>query len=248
MTVPALEARGIVRRFGGLVAVDGVDLVAAAGQVTALIGSNGAGKSTLFACLAGQQRPDAGQVLMFGVDVTRLPPDARARLGMARTFQRIAVFSSLSVADNVRVGAENRRRRGLFPSLGRSSAADETGAEERVLALLDLLGLTPLADEPAARLPTGTLRLVELARALSSQPRIVLLDEPASGLDDEQVSRLPATLRAIAADGCAVVVVEHDLSLVFAAADVVHVLTAGRIVRSGPPAQIRTESVTGDPP
>jgi branched-chain amino acid transport system ATP-binding protein len=242
MNAPALQARGISRCFGGLVAVDDVDLVADIGLVTAVIGPNGAGKSTLFACLAGQDQPDAGQVMMFGSDVTRLSPDARARRGMARTFQRIAVFSSLSVADNVRVGAENRRRRGLFPSIARASAAEDARAEDRVQTMLDLLGLRPFADQPAAQLPTGILRLVELARALSGQPQIVLLDEPASGLDDEQMAQLPATLRAIAADGCAVLVVEHDLSLVFAAADVVHVLAAGRIVQSGPPAEIRADT------
>ncbi|HEY3632429.1 MAG TPA: ABC transporter ATP-binding protein [Jatrophihabitantaceae bacterium] len=225
-----LAARGVVRAFGGLVAVDGVDLTVPAGQVTALIGPNGAGKSTLFACLAGQLRPDRGRVLMAGVDVTRLAPDARARRGLARTFQRLAVFGSLTVADNVRIGAENAARR---------IRGAELDAE--VAAMLDLLGLTTVAGELAATLPTGTLRLVELARALVGRPSVVLLDEPTSGLDDAQTSRVPLAARAMADEGRAVVIVEHDLPLVFAAADVVHVLARGRIVASGTPAEVQRD-------
>jgi ABC-type branched-subunit amino acid transport system ATPase component len=223
-----LAARGLRRAFGGLVAVDGVDLDVEAGQVTALIGPNGAGKSTLFACLAGQLYPDGGRVLMAGADVTRLPPDARARRGLARTFQRLAVFGSLTVVDNVRIGAENANRRG-------------PGLDADVAAMLDLLGLSSLAGELAATLPTGTLRLVELARALVGRPGVVLLDEPTSGLDDGQAARVPVAARAMADDGRAVVIVEHDLPLVFAAADVVHVLARGRIVASGAAAAVQRD-------
>jgi branched-chain amino acid transport system ATP-binding protein len=222
MSAP-LQARGIVRAFGGLVAVDGVDLTVPAGRVTALIGPNGAGKSTLFACLAGQLRPDRGQVLMTGVDVTRLSPDARARRGLARTFQRLAVFGSLPVADNVRIGAENAER------------ARRAQVDEQVAHMLDLLGLTQVAGSLPATLPTGTLRLVELARALV---------EPTSGLDDAQAARVPVAARAMADAGRAVVVVEHDLPLVFAAADVVHVLARGRVVASGTPAEVQADPAT----
>jgi branched-chain amino acid transport system ATP-binding protein len=231
MSAP-LEARGIVRAFGGLVAVDGVDLTAPAGRVTALIGPNGAGKSTLFACLAGQLRPDRGRVLMAGVDVTRLSPDARARRGLARTFQRLAVFSSLPVADNVRIGAENAER------------ASRAQVDEQVARMLDLLGLTQVAGSLPATLPTGTLRLVELARALVGRPRVVLLDEPTSGLDDAQAARVPVAARAMADAGRAVVIVEHDLPLVFAASDVVHVLARGRVVASGAPAEVQADPAT----
>ena len=223
-----LEARGIVRTFGGLVALDGVDLDVPAGQVTALIGPNGAGKSTLFACLAGQLRPDRGRVLMAGVDVTHLAPDARARRGLARTFQRLAIFGSLTVADNVRIAAENTERR-------------RRDVDEQVATVLDLLGLSSVASTLAATLPTGTLRLVELARALAGQPRVVLLDEPTSGLDDAQADRVPLAVRAMADTGRSVVIVEHDLPLVFAAADVVHVLAQGRIVASGTPVQVQAD-------
>ena len=225
-----LAARGVGRSFGGLVAVDRVDLTVPAGQVTALIGPNGAGKSTLFACLAGQLRPDRGQVLMAGVDVTRTVPDARARRGLARTFQRLAVFGSLSVTDNVRIGAENAARRIRGAEL-----------DTQVAAMLDLLGLSTVTGELAATLPTGTLRLVELARALVGRPSVVLLDEPTSGLDDAQAARVPVAARAMADDGRAVVIVEHDLPLVFATADVVHVLARGRIVASGTPAEVQRD-------
>jgi len=228
VTAP-LEARGVVRAFGGLVAVDGVDLTVPAGQVTALIGPNGAGKSTLFACLAGQLRPDRGRVVMAGVDITRLAPDARARRGLARTFQRLAVFGSLTVADNVRIGAENAERR------------SRVEIEEQVARMLDLLGLSGVADALASTLPTGTLRLVELARALVGRPRVVLLDEPTSGLDDAQAARVPVATRALADAGRAVVIVEHDLPLVFAAADVVHVLARGHIVASGTPSEVQAD-------
>jgi branched-chain amino acid transport system ATP-binding protein len=227
-----LEARGIVRAFGGLVAVDGVDLAVPAGQVSALIGPNGAGKSTLFACLAGQLRPDRGRVLMTGVDVTRLSPDARARRGLARTFQRLAVFGSLPVADNVRIGAENAER------------ASRAQVDAQVAGMLDLLGLTEVAASLPSTLPTGTLRLVELARALVGRPRVVLLDEPTSGLDDAQAARVPVAARSLADAGRAVVIVEHDLPLVFAAADIVHVLARGRVVASGTPAEVQADPAT----
>ncbi|MEU0932291.1 ABC transporter ATP-binding protein [Embleya sp. NPDC005971] len=237
----ALRAAGIVRRFGGLRAVDGVDLVVPAGLVTAVIGPNGAGKSTLFDCLAGG-RVDAGRVHLGGRDVTRLPAHRRARLGLARTFQVVSVFPSLTVVDNLRVAAENRsgasapaRLLGLpDPARGRTRVAVE--------AALRRLALTEHAHTPAGELPAGILRMVELARALTASPSVLLLDEPASGLDDAQADRLRHELRALAADGLAVLLVEHDMDLVFGVADTVHVMAAGRIVASGTPAEIRADA------
>ncbi|MFF7243652.1 ABC transporter ATP-binding protein [Embleya sp. NPDC008237] len=235
-----LRAEGIVRRFGGLRAVDGVDLVVPAGAVTAVIGPNGAGKSTLFDCLAGG-RVDAGRVYLDGRDVTRLPAHRRARLGLARTFQVVSVFPSLSVVDNLRVAAENRngssaaaRLLGLpDPARGRTRVAVE--------AALRRLALTEHAHTPAGELPVGILRMVELARALASSPSVLLLDEPASGLDDAQTDRLRHELRALAADGLAILLVEHDMDLVFGVADTVHVMAAGRIVAAGTPDEIRAD-------
>ncbi|MGW3915816.1 ABC transporter permease subunit [Streptomyces sp. NPDC005070] len=217
---PVLTARRLRVVYGGFTALDEVVLDVPPGRVTAVVGPNGAGKSTLFHCLAGTLRPSGGQVLFGGRDITRLAAHARTRLGIARTFQRLAVFPSLTVAENVRVGAEQG---------GRTAAR---GSAERALRLFGLDG--PVRSLPAAGLPTGTLRRVELARALAGNPRVLLLDEPAAGLDTTEVAALARVLRALAADGMALLVVEHDLDLVADLAHTVHVMAAGRIVTSGP--------------
>ncbi|MFL5996826.1 MAG: ABC transporter permease subunit [Streptomyces sp.] len=218
-----LTTHGLQARYDGFTALDGVDLTVPPGAITAVIGPNGAGKTTLFHCLAGTVRPSHGQVRYGDRDITRLPAHARTRLGIARTFQQLAVFPTLTVAENVRVGAEQ----------GRTS---DPAAVDRALRLFALDG--PLRDAPAADLPTGTLRRVELARALAGAPSVLLLDEPAAGLDTAEVTALARVLRALAADGTALLVVEHDLDLVADLADVVHVMTAGRIIASGPPAHV----------
>ncbi|PTH85101.1 ABC transporter [Streptomyces sp. A244] len=220
---PLLTARRLHARYGGFTALGGVDLELSPGRITAVVGPNGAGKSTLFHCLAGTLPPARGTVRLGGQDITALPAHARARLGVARTFQQLAVFPSLTVAENVRVGAEQGR-------------VTDPGAVERALRLLGLDG--PLRARPAAGLPTGTLRRVELARVLAGSPRVLLLDEPAAGLDTAEVTGLARVLSALAADGTALLVVEHDLDLVAGLADVVHVMTAGRIVASGPPGRV----------
>ena len=207
--------------------LDGVDIAVPPGRVTALIGPNGAGKTTLFDCLCGTLRPRAGHVALDGADITRLPPYTRTRLGIARSFQQLAVFPSLSIADNVRVGAEQ----------------GGNGAPPAVEAALRLTGLDgPLRDAPATGLPTGTLRRVELARALACSPRILLLDEPTAGLDAAETAALARLLRALAAEGTGLLIVEHDPELVLEVADTVHALRAGRIVASGPPAQVLAEA------
>ncbi|MYS92856.1 MULTISPECIES: ABC transporter permease subunit [Streptomyces] len=220
---PLLTARRLHARYGGFTALDEVDLDVSPGRITAVVGPNGAGKSTLFHCLAGTLWPARGTVRLGGRDITALPAHARTRLGVARTFQQLAVFPSLTVAENVRVGAEQGR-------------VTDPGAVERTLRLLGLDG--PVRALPAAGLPTGTLRRVELARALAGAPRVLLLDEPAAGLDTSEVATLARVLKALAADGTALLVVEHDLDLVAGLADVVHVMTAGRIVASGPPGRV----------
>ncbi|KUM71391.1 ABC transporter permease subunit [Streptomyces curacoi] len=220
---PALTAHRLQARYNGFTALDDVTLTVPPGHVTAIIGPNGAGKSTLFHCLAGTHRPAQGQVLLGARDITRLPAHARTRLGIARTFQQLAVFPSLTVAENVRVGAEQGR-------------LQDPSAVERALRLLSLDG--PVRSLPAAALPTGTLRRVELARALAGSPRVLLLDEPAAGLDTAEVTALARILKALAADGTALLVVEHDLDLVADLADTVHVMNAGRIVASGPPDRV----------
>jgi len=212
-----LTARALVRRYGGVAALDGVSIDVPPGRITALTGPNGAGKSTLFRCLSGADRPDAGQVLLDGRDITRLPEYTRARLGLARTFQQLAVFPGLSVADNLRVGAEQAGRLG------------PRAADFAVARTLRRLGLEPLADRSAAALPTGTLRLLELGRALAADPAVLLLDEPAAGLDAEETELLAELLTALAEDGRAVLLVEHDRELIDRIAHRVHTMAAGRI-------------------
>ncbi|WP_432064941.1 ABC transporter permease subunit [Streptomyces sp. C10-9-1] len=210
-----LAAHGVRMSYDGLPVLLGVDLRVPPARVTALVGANGAGKSTLFDCLCGTLRPDAGRVELDGADLTRSPAHTRSRLGVARTFQQPAVFGSLTVEENVRVGAEHG------PGGGPGT--------EAALRLLGLAG--PVRALPAAGLPTGVLRRVELARALASGPHTLLLDEPAAGLDPVEAGALAGLLAALAADGTAVLVVEHDLDLVERIADAVAVLEGGRILR-----------------
>lgn len=232
-TGAGLDARGISVSYGDFSVLSGVGIRVLPGQVTALVGPNGAGKSTLFHCLAGTLRPRAGHVVLDGRDVTRRSAHARNRLGLARTFQQPAVFPSLTVAENVRVGAEQGRVR-------------DPAAPDRVLRLLGLDG--PLRDRPAEDLPTGTLRRVELGRALAGGPRVLLLDEPAAGLDPEETAALVRVLRALAADGMALLVVEHDLELVGELADSVYAMAAGRITASGTAAGVLAATGPGPGP
>jgi branched-chain amino acid transport system ATP-binding protein len=228
------------------VAVDGVDLSVPPGRITALVGPNGAGKSTLFDCLSGTLRPDAGRVILGGRDITRLPDYRRARLGLARTFQQLSIFPGLTVAENVRIGAEGRpggTLRGLagLPDPARDATAAATATDRA----LRLTGLKALRDHPVADLPTGTLRLVELARALAGSPRVLLLDEPAAGLDAAEAARLAAMLRALSAEGMALLLVEHDVDLVAELADTVCVMAAGRVVARGPAAAVLADPEVG---
>jgi branched-chain amino acid transport system ATP-binding protein len=219
-----LEVRGVMVRFGGVMAVGGVDLDAEVGQVTGLIGPNGAGKTTLFNVISGMQEPTAGQVLVSGVDITNEAPHKRAKRGLARTFQRLELFWSLTVRDNVRVAAEL------------AAVPDVDGTVD---SLLDKVGVSELADSVAGDLPTGSARLVEIARALATMPRLLLLDEPASGLDDSETERLGSLLRELSSDGLGVLLVEHDMDLVMHVCDRIHVLDLGNIISVGTPSEVQ---------
>jgi len=210
-----LSVRGLIRRYGGNAAVDQVDLDVESHRITALVGPNGAGKTTLFHCIAGIEPADSGQISLNGVDITRLAPHKRVRAGLAWTFQRVEVFATMTVADNLRVGAEQRHRAG-------------PDVDELVLRL----GLEQVRDTPTGALPTGTLRLVELGRALATGPRVLLLDEPASGLDNAQNAAFARLLPELVRDGMAVVLIEHDTDLVARIADRVYVMEHGQIVSS----------------
>ena len=228
-----LEVHGVSVRFGGVLALDGVDLTVAAGGVTGLIGPNGAGKTTLFNVVCGLQPPNDGRIVLDGRDVTALKPFARARQGIGRTYQRLEVFGSMTVYENVRLGAEIRadyhRRAGVDP-------------DTRAAEIIDRIGLWPVADERADALPTGLARLVELGRALTADPTVLLLDEPSSGLDEGETDELAGLLRDLAADGLAVLLVEHDVDLVMTVCDRIHVLDFGRILEVGTPAEIRASA------
>ena len=229
--MPLLSAESIVVRFGGLAALSDATVEVEAGRVTGLIGPNGAGKTTLFNVVTGLQEPTAGRVVFDGVDITGRSPFRRARMGIARTFQKLEAFGSLSARDNVLVAAEQRK------------AWDRSSYDARELAdeLLERVGIADVARFMVGTLPTGTARRVELARALATGPRVLLLDEPSSGLNEDETETMAALLRDLAADGLGVLLVEHDMSFVMGTCELIHVLDFGRIIAVGPPAQIQAD-------
>ncbi|HEY1740936.1 MAG TPA: ABC transporter ATP-binding protein [Acidimicrobiia bacterium] len=227
----ALEAHDITMRFGGNVAVDAVSLSAEAGRVTGLIGPNGAGKTTLFNTICGLLTPTSGAVYLSGTNVTKLKPFKRARQGLARTFQRLELWSLLTVRENVTVAAELRARYGK----------DGNDPRTEVEAIIDSVGLSSKIDARVDELPTGQARLVEIARALATKPSVLLLDEPASGLDDRETDQLGTLLRTLASQGMAVLLVEHDVELVMQVCDFIYVLDFGRIIATGTADQVRRD-------
>ncbi len=224
-----LETHEVVVRFGGNTAVDRVGIDVRTGTVTGLIGPNGAGKTTLFNCITGMQRPDAGRIVFAGEDITRLAPGSRARMGMARTFQRLELFLSLSVRDNIRVAGD----------IVRANTGRRIDVEAETDRVLELTGLTDIAHRDVSDVPTGRARVVEVARALMTQPRLLLLDEPASGQTEQETERFAELLRGLADDGLAVCLVEHDLPLVMGLCSRIHVLDHGALIASGTPAEIQ---------
>ncbi|NLU84156.1 ABC transporter ATP-binding protein [Rhodococcus sp. HNM0569] len=239
---PILETRGITVRFGGHVAVNDVSIAVRAGAVTGLIGPNGAGKTTLFNTVTGLQKPTAGRVLIDGEDVTRKAPYKRARKGLARTFQRLELFLSLSVRDNIRVAGDIHHT-GLVHHAGRGGAGvrHRRDLDAETDRLLELTGLTDVADQDVSDIPTGRARVVEVARALMTDPRVLLLDEPASGQTEKETEDFAELLVRLAADGLGICLVEHDLPLVMKVCSHIHVLDYGSCIASGDPAQIQND-------
>jgi branched-chain amino acid transport system ATP-binding protein len=222
-----LEVDEVVVRFGGVVAVNGASFHVDEGAVVGLMGPNGAGKTTLFNVITGLQEPTHGRVRFDGRDITGEAPRKRALAGIGRTFQRLEVFGSLSVGDNIRVAAEMR---GL-------ERPDRVRDE-----LLERVGLRAFADTPADSVPTGIARLTELARALACNPRLLLLDEPSSGLNEQETEDFANLVRSLAEDdGRSVLIVEHDVDLVLGLCSHIHVLDFGSIIASGPPDVVRSD-------
>jgi branched-chain amino acid transport system ATP-binding protein len=225
-----LRTENIRVSFGGIRAIDGVGFDVDAGRVTGLIGPNGAGKTTMFNVVTGLQKPKAGRVFLNEIDVTRMGPKSRARMGMGRTFQRLEVFGSLSVRENVMVALESRRGRSTWR--GHRAQADE---------LLRRVGIADYADAAGDVLSTGTARLLEMARALACGPKVLLLDEVSAGLDSHESILVGEIMLELAKEGIAVLLVEHDMDLVMRVCEQLYVMDFGQLIAAGKPEDIRAD-------
>ena len=239
-----LEADQVSISFGGVRAVDGVSLAIAPGQVFSIIGPNGSGKTTLFNLVSGIYLPNDGSIRLAGETVTGLAPEQLARRGLSRTFQNLQIFSRMSVLENVMVGRQRHERTGIladllhWPSVKRQNAATREAAR----AALVRVGLADAADRPAGSLAYGALKRLEIARALASEPTVLLLDEPAAGCNAVETQELDRVIRSIVKQGITVVLVEHDMRLVMNISDRVHVLASGKTLSEGTPQQVRSDA------
>ena len=238
-----LDLAGLTRRYAGLVAVDAVTMQVAPGGIHAVIGPNGAGKTTLFNLISGLVAPSAGAVRLAGQDVTRLPPDRRAALGLGRTFQNIRVFGAMTALENVLTGLHARLQAPLGQVVLRLPRfrAEERAAVARARAALDLVGLADKAEVRAGALSYGDQRRLEIARAMAPEPRLLLLDEPAAGMNPAETAALARLVRRLGGLGATVLLVEHDMGFVMDISDRVTVLNFGRRIFEGAPAAVRQE-------
>ncbi len=242
-TEPLLEARGLLKKFGGVVAVNDVDFAIQPGEILALIGPNGAGKTTIFNLISGTHRLDRGEVIFQGQDITRLRPSEVAAQGVVRTFQNLQIFDNMTVLENVLVGCHLQGKSGFLANALRlpGTAVEEARLRARAQEFLDLVGLADLADFPAASLTFGQQRLVEFARTLAVGPQLLLLDEPAAGLTRVEAEELDRLICRIREQGITVFLVEHDMNLVMGIADRVIVLQYGTKIASGTPAEVQAD-------
>ncbi|MDT4941269.1 MAG: hypothetical protein QOI78_8234 [Actinomycetota bacterium] len=227
-----LEVGGVTVKFGGITAVNDATFTAEGGTITGLIGPNGAGKTTLFNVISGLQPPTKGRVRFKNNDVTKSSVSHRAKMGMARTFQRLEAFGSLTVRENVQAARDIYRGPKAWLRLSRDPVVDE---------LIATVGLERYVSQRADSVPTGVARLVEVARALAIQPDLVLLDEPSSGLDEAETEALGELLKRLAERGTAILMVEHDMDLVMGVCDTIHVLEFGKVIATGTAAEIRSD-------
>jgi branched-chain amino acid transport system ATP-binding protein len=238
-----LEARGLTRRFGGVVAVDGVSIRVADGELVGVIGPNGAGKSTLFHLITGHLTTDAGSVVLQGRDISSLTPDRRARLGMAIAFQTVRLFRGMTVLENVMVGGQAWTRHGFVEAFLRLPAhrREERAIHSAAAEALRRVGLEAEADRLAESLPIGKQRAVQVARALCGRPRLLLLDEPASGLRAAERENLAQLLETLRSEGLSMLLVEHDVAFVTRLARRITVMDRGRVIAEGAPADVRRD-------
>ncbi len=232
-----LEVSGVSQLFGGVIALDRVSFTIAKGDITGVIGPNGAGKTTLFNIITGIYTRTAGKVVLEGTDVSGLPPERLARLGLVRTFQNIELFGGMTVHENVMVGMHTKSSSGLLACALKMpwSVAEERRIRDNSLKWLDFTGISDLAETTAANLPFGQGRLLEIARALAVEPRVILMDEPAAGLNNQETLALSRLIERIRATGITVVLVEHDMELVMEICDRIVVLNLGKKLAEGTP-------------
>ena len=241
---PLLEIRDVALRFGGIVALDGVSFALEEGQILGLIGPNGAGKTTLFNCVSRLYTPNSGDILFEGRSMLARPPHRIAEIGIGRTFQNLALFAPQSVLDNVRIGAHAHSRSDFVSDTLRLPWArrQETALSETAWSLLHMLDLEDVALRPAGGLPLGIRKRVELARALAGRPKLLLLDEPASGINHEEIGKLGALIRRVRDERqVTVLVVEHHMNLVMSVSDKVVALDFGRKIAEGTPAEVQLD-------
>jgi branched-chain amino acid transport system ATP-binding protein len=244
MTTPAIvSARGVTRRFGGLTALDGIDLDVPPGIVQAIIGPNGSGKTTLLNALSGASHADAGSIRIDGAEIVGLKPHRIARLGLARTFQNIRIFCDLSVKENVMVAAACHAPTSLFGIVTANARErkSEAAIEARAAAALEAVGLSRRANDGAGALPYAQQRLLEIARALASGPKVMLLDEPAAGMNSTESMALLDTIAKLKQSGITIVLVEHNVRLVMGISDRIAVLDFGRKIAEGRPAEVQQD-------
>jgi branched-chain amino acid transport system ATP-binding protein len=240
---PIITARGVTRRFGGLTALDNIDLDVPAGIVQAIIGPNGSGKTTLLNALSGASHADAGSIRIGGHEIFRLKPHRVARLGLARTFQNIRIFDNLSVLENVKVAAACNKPSSFLDIIASSARYKRSEADIDVVAreALETVGLAHRADDRATQLPYAQRRLLEIARALASKPNVLLLDEPAAGMNMTESMTLLDTIAKLKSRGITILLVEHNVRLVMGISDRVTVLDFGKKIAEGAPSEVQRD-------
>ena len=239
---PQLEVQNLSLAFGGFTVLKGIDAAFKAGEITGLIGPNGAGKTSLFNCLTGLYRPQSGAIHFAGTQFDGLPPAIRAKHGLARSFQHVALCPDLTAVENVMFGLSRKGESGWAGALLGlpKTRQEEAATRQQAYQALDKLGIARTANLLPTELPPGTLRLVEIARAIVSKPRILLLDEPAAGLNAAETRELTSVLRQLVAPDLVMVVVEHDMDLIMGVCDSIYVLNFGSLVAHGTPAAVRS--------